>query len=187
MRNPLALLVLLVAAGCAPKEPTYTVMDRTLTVKEQNYGQAQGIRYCDNLANGQYLLLLSDFQLCGFIHADAGAKSFHTGDATNLRIVFPSMLKVTTNEFKVGTSNCKDTTAPGTEAVAWFSHNDPDTGRYDLDAQADSGTITITSTPEQIKQSNTMKGTFDLSFGGAKVSGPFDAAFCSGIHPDHLR
>lgn len=160
--------------------PQYTASGHVLEVKDQSYGQAD--YYCDKLANGQYMVVLTNFDLCG---VDAGMRELFHGaaDETNMRLVFPSMnLKKVpdpNNVFQVGKTDCANNTTPGTEAIAYFSHSTPGQADYDVNLQADSGTITIvypTKTSE-------ITGSFDLMFGSDHVKGTFDALFCHGITP----
>ena len=184
MRKPLsaALLSLLLFAGCGKGGTVISVGGHDLLVKETNYGQAD--YFCNNLANGQYEVVISDFTLCGDLHVDAGNRTtFHSSDETNIRIIFPSFLKVTGNSFTVGHSDCNNSADPNTEAVFIFEHNSAGSAKYDYSAQADSGTIVITSTADSVKKDSQISGTYDVMIAGAHLTGPITALFCAPLIP----
>jgi hypothetical protein len=163
---------------------------------ETNYGTAD--RFCGTLANGQYMVVLTDFSLCDQLHGDASSRYvFHTMDETNLRLVFPSTLcktynpnapacasppqmKAPVNSFTVGKTTCSDTPSGVFQAAAFFAHNTAGAADYDVNALADSGTITVTY-PDQ--GANELKGTFDLTFGADHITGSYDALYCRGVLP----
>ena len=129
---------------------------------------------------GQIEVILSDFALCGSLTAHSmNATVFHSSEETNLRLIFPStLLKVPpTNSFKVLSSHgCQDN-HNGPEAVAFFSHNPAGANTYDVNLEADSGTITVqyfAGTADAI-------GTFDLTFAGQRLTGSFDALYCKNL------
>ncbi len=188
MRTPtsafaLALVSLsLGAAGCGNSATSITISGQTLNVAATSYGQDS--RFCDNLANGQYQVILTDFGLCSELQTDAGnAQIFHSMTETNLRIIFPSFLKVppNVNSFQVGrTNNCTHSDGP-VEAMVVFEHQTGNSPKYDLEVEADSGTITVTSSPDEIKNLSEMKGSYDVMIAGSHLTGSFDAILCKGI------
>ena len=172
-------LAVALASGCdSPTE--IKVAGRTLVVAETSYGGTD--YFCEPLANGQYLVVLSDFALCAQVRGGMNSRQiFHTTTETNLRLVFPSknLTKIpVANRFTVGTSDCKTNTAPGTQALATFSHATTGNADYDLDVPASSGTITLLYPDAGATQ---IKGSYDLTFGGDHVSGSFVANRCDGI------
>ncbi|MSP60569.1 MAG: hypothetical protein EXR72_09565 [Myxococcales bacterium] len=191
MRNPIAFLVLVAAtaAGCGEKPPELTVMGQSLILKETDYGR--GDYFCPNLANGQFEVILSDYDVCSKLHefnlpmevGKANKAAFHNSDNTNMRIIFPSALLVTSRKWVVGRNDCVSNAAPGTEASVFFSHNVGMNHKYDLNVSADSGTITVTSTEKSEKDNNEVTGTYDIIIAGTHLSGAFKALYCSGVVP----
>lgn len=169
--------------GCSDGNQSFSLMGKTLTVKDQNYGQTNE-QYCENLAIGQFEVVFTDFPLCGELTTDAGNRTiFHTREETNLRLIFPSgpVVNPRTREFKVGSTNrCTDSATDGTQATAFFSHNAMGATEYDLNAEANDGKITVT---DYDAATGRLVGKFDLKFGGDSLSGTFDAPFCRGIAP----
>jgi hypothetical protein len=179
-------LALLAVAGCGKKADSYTVNGQTLVVNSTNYGQDS--YFCNNLANGQYEIVISDFALCDELAMDAGnRKVFHSMDETNIRIIFPSFLKVPPNVNSFNVANDPGcfiqggNNPNGAEAVFVFSHQTGSNAKYDAEVQADSGTITVTSSPDMIKNFSEIKGTFDVMIGGSHLTGNFDALNCKGV------
>lgn len=190
-----ALFLALAAAGCGSGPTGYTVSGRTLLVKEQNFSAAGGGAFCSNLATDQFQIVLSSAQICDQLAPDAGntdgqnKKVIHSNDLTLLRLILPgaSFIKVPpfVNEFKVGKSGvpdkCSDPKIPDdTQVVAWFSHNDPTTMKYDVNVAADSGKVVVQTYDKDARR---LKGTFDLTFPDGKVVGAFDAYLCTGLVP----
>jgi hypothetical protein len=183
-----ALALLLAAAGCGPKETVYSVMGINLKLAEQSHGQ--GDYFCETLTNGQFQVVLSDFAVCDPLKTFAPMESqkanlmvFHGGDGANMRIIFPSQLKITQQNWKVAANPaCKDNAA-GAEAVVFFSKNSGGASKYETEVQADSGTITVTSTKDQWMATRELTGKFDVTIAGSKLSGSFAAPFCDRIVP----
>jgi len=187
MRNSIACFLLCVGlSACGPSKPQFTVSGHTLNVAEQNYGKAD--YFCQSLANGEFMVLLTDFSVCSQIHSDAGAannKPFHAVDETNLRIIFPStLLKVPpANTFTVAQVPGDCSLNPnGAEAVAFFSHNDPTSMKYDVNTSANAGSVTVNYN-DYNQTAGELKGNFDLTFGSDHVTGSFDALNCNGVVP----
>jgi hypothetical protein len=84
--------------------------------------------------------------------------------------------------FHVGATDCS--TMHGPQAVAWFAHDSGAHGQgsgvppYDFIAQADGGTITVTSFDQN---SGAVQGSFDLTFGADHIAGGFNAVNCAGL------
>lgn len=172
----------LLAAACGPGKTQYTVAGKTLTVAEVNFGKAD--YFCPPLANGQFMVVLSDAPICDQLHQDAGNKQvFHATDETNLRIMFPSFLKKVPpqNDFAVAQTDCQ-INPNAAEAAAFFSHNDMATMHYDLNKIAD-GTKVSVNYNDYNMTAGTLKGHFELDFGSDHVAGDFDALFCNGLLP----
>lgn len=178
--------------GCGGGD-SVTVSGKTLHVVEQSYGITggpagidNGLNYCGviDVSSGQFEVFLTDFGLCTQVSNGAGnATIFHSSDETNLRLVIPAgLMKNPNGTFKVNTftvaatSHCTSNSS-GAEAVAFFNYNIAGQATYDVSAEADSGTISITGYDAQ----SALRGTYDLVFGGDHVKGTFDAAFCSGL------
>ena len=184
-------LLAVAAAGCGPDFPTYTVQGQKLIQMEANYSTWTGAApsYCGTLDNrGQFEVVLSDSAICGQVHAKANNRTvFHSSAETNMRLVFPTFLmknadgSFKTNKFTVGTTDCKTTNPSGATAVAYFSHNATGSSTYDLNVQADSGSVSVTAYDGQ----SSLKGTFDLMFAGEHVTGAFDTVFCMGLDPSY--
>lgn len=178
-----ALTSLLCVAGCGKAGNIVTVNGHDLVVKEQDYGVINPGYFCDSLANGQYEVVLSDKTLCGDLHTDAGNPSFHGAvETSNIRMVFPSFLKVTGNSFQVGKSDCS-TNAPGTEALFVFQHSPAGATKYDYTVQADSGTINISSTATSVMKDSEIDGTYDVMIAGAHLTGTIKALYCAPLVP----
>lgn len=151
---------------------------KSLSVQDSTYSVAD--YYCGTLANGQYIVLLTDFLLCDAVHQNLTNREIFHGsiEETNLRLIFPSTLKKNPaiNTFKVGQSNCIDTNTEGTQAIAYFSHNGEAQATYDLNLMADSGTISVTYRDANVSE---LVGSFDLMFGADHAKGDFKALFCN--------
>ena len=180
MRGLLLLSSSLALIACG-SQTTYTVSGRTLTVLETNFGLAD--YYCNTLAQDEVMVVMSDFALCGEVHAGKASREiFHSTDETNLRIVFPAdgWLRVPpTTTFTVGKSDCSSGNAPGTQATAWFSHAPLGMADYDVNVNATSGTVSVTY-PTGYPKETQLSGSFDMMFGSDHVAGSFAAGFCSG-------
>lgn len=181
-----ALGLALGAAGCN-NNPTYTVGGRTLEVVAQNFGRAD--YYCPNLANGQFLVILSSFGLCEATPGANARQVLHAATETNMRLVFPKLglTKIPpTHKFTVGKSDCRTFADPGTEALAYFSHHEEGQAEYVLNKQA-TGTITVEWPDPDPDKAVIVKGSFDLSFDGEKVTGSFEAPYCNGINAEYNK
>jgi hypothetical protein len=179
----LSLLAPLVGAGCGPSYDTAIVGGNTLSFVDQNYGVAGGTTpvFCNALdPRGQIEVIISDFSLCGAITKTAtNAQIFHSTDETNLRLIFSSAFtKVPpTTTFQVKPTTICTENHNGAEAVALFAHNTGSAAKYDVLAEADSGTITV----NYFAPPSNATGTFDLTFGGDHITGAFNANYCKNL------
>jgi hypothetical protein len=177
-------LLALGAAACDQGPPKITVQTYELPFVEVNYGQAGGTTptYCAPLdARGQYEVVITDFALCGSLKPTTqNSVAFHSSDETNLRIIFPSAPDVikkipSTSVLKIGpTHHCADNNG-GAQAAAFFAHNSG--GAYDVDLEADSGSVTI----NWFQPPASMSGSFDLVFAGEHVTGTIAANYCKNL------
>ena len=187
----LSLAFFSLASGCASDPPSITVGGQKLVYAGQAFGQVFGAPlYCDTLdSRGQFEVLITDFALCDTLKPMASNQTiFHSGDETNLRLVFSSYLKRVpkTSVLTVGkTQDCKNAPMGLATATAFFNHNTGNT--YDVHNEADSGTITVTDFDgmsdaggNQVSVSE-IKGSFDLMFGSDHAVGSFDALFCKNL------
>ena len=181
--------------GCGDNVTAYSVQGKTLTVMEQTYGLSgpggAPVLYCQPLdQRGQYQVFIADVGLCSqFKNKTTNTTVFHSSDETNMRLIFPSSFiknpngTFKPNPFAVGkTGLCKQNVSGGS-AVAVFAHNTAGQGIYDVQIEADTGTITVTDFSSIMSN---IKGTFDLTFGADHITGVFDAFPCTGgISPDY--
>ena len=186
---PLALAAVAPLAGCGSEFPEVIVAGKTLIVMEQNYGlTATTERYCDAVTNqGQFQVMLTSKGVCDDIKAKKENRAvFHGGEITVLRLIFPGgtgSIKVTgDNVFQVGRGKCVggSSVEGGGVAVAQFSHNPEGADKYDVDLQAESGTITIPGDGYD-KGASQLRGRYDLVINGEAVSGTFDTTYCKGL------
>ena len=181
MRTLLFAMLSASMLGCGGGPATITVASKTLMVKEQNYGMAD--YYCDNLARGEFQVIISDIEVCDLLSADGGnVNAFHKSESSHLRMIFPSTLTVVpkVNTFTVGISDCVGSKGPDTQAIAFFSHSDGTNPTYTVNQPAGSGKINVT---DYDKTANRLKSDFDLNFPNDHVTGKFDALFCKSIVP----
>lgn len=197
MRNPIAnrllpsalLAALAIAApACGPSYPQVTVQGHLLLVKDQIYGTTNGAGYCASLdPRGQYQVIISDIVgLCGTIPATKPDNKtiFHSAEDTLIRIVMSNQVDVIkknppTSTLKVATThNCTDN-RESAQAVAFFSHNPDGAAAYDVNLEADSGTVTI----NYFESPSNMTGSFDLTFAGERVTGSINALACPQLAP----
>jgi hypothetical protein len=171
----------LAAGGCGDGKTHITVMGHDLVVAEQNYGTAD--YFCSNLSNGQFEVIVSDQSVCQQLHADGGAKpAFHDADENNLRITMPGPMYLKVPPLPNAFDVAPDVACSGShsQAVVTFSHNDPAKMAYDVNVQADSGTVNITN---YNKTASELQGNIDVMIAGQHLTASFDAFFCTGIVP----
>jgi hypothetical protein len=184
MRKLSGIAFLLLVVGCGPKTPSISIGSNTLSIVEQNFGK--GDYFCPALANGEFMVVLSDSHLCDGLKVDGGAKNAFHGptDEANLRIVFPSMLTVVPkiNMFTVGTANdsCSMTAGNATSAVVVYSHNTGGQAKYDQQVYAISGNVEV---DDYNAMSGTLTGKIDVMISGSQLQTDFNATACNGIVP----
>lgn len=198
MRTLRPLLLVLCGAtlaACGNSAKTVTVKGKTLTVLEAAYGtsgspsSSAGLTpFCQPLAAGQFEVIITDFVMCEQTKQKPtpvdNRTLFHSTESASLRMIFPSALKKNsdgsfmTNTFQVGsqtTSFCRNQS--GGTAAAFFAHNSAGQSSFDVNEEANGGSISVTS----YTMGAAMQGTFDLTFGSDHVTGSFDALYCSGL------
>ncbi len=175
--------------ACGPSYPQVTVQGHLLQIMDQSYGTTGGgSGYCGALdSRGQYQLVISDIpSLCSSIPATKPDNKtiFHSSENNVLRIVMSNQVDVIkknppTSVLKVAnTYNCTSN-RDGAQAVAFFSHNPAGGIAYDVNVEADSGTISI----NYFESPANMTGSFDLTFAGEHVTGSINATLCPTLAP----
>ncbi len=184
MRKLSGIAVLFLIVGCGPKTPSISIGGNSLSVVEQNFGK--GDYFCPALANGEFMVVLSDSHLCDGLKVDGGSNAAFHGptDEANLRIVFPSTLTVVPkiNTFTVGTANdsCSMTAGNDTSAIVVYSHNTGGQPKYDTQTYAISGSVEV---DDYNAMSGTLTGKINVMIAGSGLQTDFNATACNGIVP----
>ena len=176
-------------AGCGNNAAQITIKGQSLIVADQIYGTSgERENYCDPLSiYGQFEVLITDVYTCGDMRAKkTNLQIFHGQEIHVLRLIFPGAgtvqpLKVTqANVFQVGRADCAGSTSSPPAAVAYFSHNAAGTKVFDVNVQADSGTISIPGSGYD-KNAQSLAGTYDLTFSGQRITGDFNTSLCPAL------
>jgi hypothetical protein len=185
-----ALAALAALSACGSSTSAITVAGKSLSVVEVSYGKsgtpadsAMQIPFCSPLVNSQFEVIFTDFPLCQQTRMKVGNTTlFHSSDEANMRLIFPTMLlKNTDGSFKTNTFNVGSTTGctklSGQPATAFFAHATKGVAAYDVNLEASAGSISVTAYDGQ----SDLQGTYDLTFGNDRVTGSFEATYCSGL------
>jgi hypothetical protein len=179
-RFVLGALLPLVVAGCN-SDPQVSVNGLALTVKDQLYISRPAGNFCDFAPMGQITIKMVDYSPACALDRQSNDPDprVATEEHTELDIVLGGLFAGGAHEnlrdpFSLSKFDCVN--GPGDNGTAYFYHFAPNAMAPDKTVQVDSGTVLLT----QFDKTNAkaVKGTFDLTFAGDKVTGTIDALNC---------